>query len=462
MVLLLLSALNPKDTMTLKDVFDSIDANVDRATRMLTKLASQPSVAATGEGIEECSRLVQELLGEMGAQPKMYDVGEGSPVVTGEIKSKKNPSKTILFYNHYDVQPPEPLELWETPPFQPTIREGRMYGRGVADDKAELTGRLNLTKAFLDARGDLPCNFKFLFEGEEEIGSVHLHEYLKKFPEIFRADSVIWEFGGVDPKDRPNVVLGVKGILYVELTAKHAKRDAHSSLGAIVDNPAWKLVWALNTIKREDRILIPGWYEDVRKLTKEELRLVRAQPYEAEAVKRDLGITRFIGGMGVEEAKRELVNKPTCTICGLYSGYTGKGSKTVLPSEAFAKIDFRLVPDQDPDDLHRKLTRHLAKRGYRDVKVTYSEGERAKRTSHKAPIAVAAQQAAREVFETTPVVTVSSAATGPMYLFEAPSVAIGGGNPFSHAHAPNENVRLDLFVKGMKWVAATVDRFAAS
>jgi acetylornithine deacetylase/succinyl-diaminopimelate desuccinylase-like protein len=446
----------------MKDVFGAIDANVEKATRMLVSLVSQPSVAATGEGIGECSRLVYGLLEELGARPRIHDVGEGSPVVSGEIKSKKNPRRTVLFYNHYDVQPPEPLELWETPPFQPDIREGRMYGRGVADDKAELTGRLNLTKAFLEARGDVPCNFKFLFEGEEEIGSVHLHEYLREFPEIFKADSVIWEFGGVDPKDRPNVVLGVKGILYVELTAKHTKQDAHSSLGAIVDNPAWRLVGALNTIKQGDKIMVAGWCDDVQPLTREELRLIKAQPYEAEAVKRELGITRFIGGMGVEEAKKALVNKPTCTICGLHSGYAGKGSKTVLPSEAFAKIDFRLVTNQNPVDLHRKLTRHLAGHGYRDVKVTYSEGERAKRTSHKEPIAVAAQRAAEEVFGTKPVVTVSSAGTGPMYLFEAPCVAIGGGNPFSHAHAPNENVRLDLFVKGMKWVAETVDRFAIS
>jgi acetylornithine deacetylase/succinyl-diaminopimelate desuccinylase-like protein len=337
-----------------------------------------------------------------------------------------------------------------------------VYGRGVSDDKGELTGRINLTKAFLEARGDLPCNFKFLFEGEEEIGSVHLHEYLKKHPEIFEADSVIWEFGGVDPKDRPNVVLGVKGILYVELTAKNAKRDAHSSQAAIVENPAWRLVGALNSIKQGDKIMVPGWYGGVKPLTKEEIAVVKAQPYDAQAIKRDLGITRFIGGMGVEQAKRELVNKPTCTICGLSSGYTGKGSKTVLPSEAMAKIDFRLVPDQDPKDLHRKLTHHLAKHGYSDVKVTYSEGEKAKRTSHRAPISVAAFEGAVEAFGVKPFFTVSSAGTGPMYLFDAPCVAIGGGNPFSHAHAPNENLRLDLFVKGMKWVAATVERFAAS
>lgn len=448
--------------MAMSEVFNYIETHAEDAVGLLTKLASQPSVAATGEGIEECSRLVEGMLADLGANPRVYDVGEGSPVVTGEIKSKSNPRRTILFYNHYDVQPPDPLDLWETPPFQPTVRDGRMYGRGVADDKAELVGRLSLTRAFLNARGDVPCNFKFLFEGEEEVGSVHLHEYLRRYPEIFEADSVIWEFGGVDHKERPNVILGVKGILYVELGVRHMKRDAHSSIAAIVDNPAWRLVGALNTIKKGDRIMVPGWYDDVRKLNGEEREVVRRQPYDAGAVKRDLGIRSFIGGMGVEEAKVALVNKPTCTICGIYSGYTGKGSKTVLPAEARAKIDFRLVPDQNPDKLQRMLAGHLAKHGYRDVEVTYSEGERAKRTPPKAPIAVAAREAGAAVYGKSPVVTVSSAGTGPMYLFEAPSVAIGGGSPLSHAHAPNENVRLDLFLKGMKWVADTVERFAAS
>ena len=446
----------------MREVFEAIDASRDRATEMLTDLVSQPSVSATGQGIRECAGLVLKLLEELGAEPKTYDVGEGSPVVAGEIRSRKNPRKTVLFYNHYDVQPPEPLELWESPPFRPTIRGGKLYGRGAADDKGELTGRINLTKAFLEAEGDVPCNFKFLFEGEEEVGSIHLPRYLKKYPELFRADSVIWEFGGVNPRERPNVVLGVKGILYVQLTATNATRDAHSSLGAIVENPAWRLVGALGTIKKGDRILVPGWYEDVRGLTSEERNVVSEQPYEAGADKKDLGIEGFIGGMGVREAKLALVRKPTCTICGLYSGYTGTGSKTVLPREAFAKIDFRLVPDQDPDDLRRKLTRHLARRGFSDVKITYAEGERAKRTSHRAPIATAAKEAAEEVYLMKPAVTVSSAGTGPMYLFEAPCVAIGGGYAFSHGHSPNENLRLDLFVKGMKWVAATVQRCAAS
>jgi acetylornithine deacetylase/succinyl-diaminopimelate desuccinylase-like protein len=441
-------------------VFNLIDSNRENAVEALKKLAGQPSVAATGEGVRNCANLVKEMLEQIGGDPRVYDIGEGSPVIAGEIKSKKNPRKTVLFYNHYDVQPAEPLELWESPPFTPTIKNGKMYGRGVADDKAELTGRLKLTEAFLKATGDVPCNFKFLFEGEEEIGSVHLAEYARKYPGIFKADAVIWEFGGVDPEERPIITLGVKGILYVQLTATNANTDAHSSLGAIVENPAWRLVGALNTLKRNEHILIPGWYDDVRPFTKKELKLIEAAPYEAAALKKELGIKRFIKDMDVLEAKKALAGKPTCTICGLNSGYTGVGSKTVLPREAFAKVDFRLVPDQDPDILVRKLKTHLDRGGYQDIKITYAEGERAKRTLPDEPIAVSAQDAAREVYERKPVVEVSSAGTGPMSIFEAPCISIGGGYSLSKAHAPNENARLDLFVKGMKWVAGTVERFA--
>ena len=444
----------------MKQVFDFIDANRENEIEALKKLAIQPSVAATGEGIKDCAYLVKEMLEQVGANVKIYDIGEGSPLVAGEIKSKRNSGKTVLFYNHYDVQPPQPLELWETPPFVPTIKDGKMYGRGVADDKAELAGRLKLTEAFLKVTEDVPCNFKFLFEGEEEIGSVHLAEYSRRYPEIFTADAVIWEFGGVDPKERPIINLGVKGILYVQLTATNATTDAHSSLGAIVENPAWRLVGALNTLKKDERILIQGWYDDVRPFTKKELNLLEAAPYEATAVKKELGIKRFIRDIGVREAKMALAGKPTCTICGLNSGYTGAGSKTVLPREAFAKIDFRLVPDQNPEVLVRKLRAHLARHGYRDIKVTYFQGEKAKRTSPDERIAINARDAAWEVYKKKPIVQVSSAGTGPMFVFKAPCVAIGSGYSSSKTHAPNENVRLDLFVKGMKWVSGTVNRFA--
>jgi acetylornithine deacetylase/succinyl-diaminopimelate desuccinylase-like protein len=448
---------------SLGGVFDYIDKNQDKFIQNLLTLVRQPSVAAKHEGIEECAALVRDMVSkQLDTDSRVLRIDGASPLVTAEIKSRSNPGKTVIFYNHYDVQPPEPLDLWDSPPFEPVMKDGKVYGRGVADDKAELTGRLALTESFLRTTNDVPCNFRFVFEGEEEIGSVNLHKYKKQNPDLFRADGAIWEFGSVDAKERPVVTLGVKGILYVELTARNAIRDAHSSVAAIVDNPAWRLVHALNTIKKGEKILVPGWYDDVRKFTASELKLLEEQPSEESELKRELGLKGFIGGIKGLELKKALAGKPTCTICGMISGYTGPGSKTVLPKDASVKIDFRLVPEQDPSKLAKMLRRHLNSGGFRDIKITHSEGEPAARTSHEDPIARASVTAAQNVYGKRAVMLVSSAGTGPMFLFDAPCVAIGGGYPGSRAHSPNENARLDLFAKGMKWVAETVDRFAKS
>ncbi len=442
---------------------DYLDGHRDSAVNELIRLASQPSVSATGEGIEECAELAKELLEARGIEARLLKRPNANPLVYGEIKSKSNPEKTVIFYNHYDVQPPDPLELWESPPFKPTLREGKLYARGVSDDKAELISRIYATEAFLKTVGDVPCNLRFIFEGEEEIGSTHLHEYIQEYPELFQADAVLWEFGGVNAKDVPEIILGVKGILYVELTTRGANRDAHSSLGAIVQNPAWRLVWALNSLKdNSGKILIPGWYDDVRAFKADEIALLEQEFFEEEAYKRDLGINGFINGMTGLELKKARAGNPTCTICGLNSGYTGKGSKTVLPSYAMAKIDFRLVPDQDPEDLIKKLRAHLDQSGFSDVEVTYSEGERASRTDPNSGIVKAASEAAQSVYGTRPLIVVSSPATGPMYLFSPPKIAIGCAYPFVRQHSPNEHVRLDLFAKGIKWVAATISTFAIS
>lgn len=448
--------------MKAEAVNEYIDNHRDSAIQELIKFASQPSVSAKGEGIEECAQLAKAMLEKRGVSARILRRTNANPLVYGEIKSKKNPNKTIIFYNHYDVQPPEPLELWESPPFIPTIRDGKLFGRGVSDDKGELVSRILATEAFLEREEDVPCNLRFVFEGEEEIGSTHLHEYIQAYPELSQADAVLWEFGGVNAKDTPEIILGVKGILYVELTVRGANRDAHSSIGAIVQNPAWRLVWALNTLKDSSgKILIPGWHDDVLPFGSEELRLLDKEFFDEEAYKKDLGISTFMNKMTGLELKKAKEGAPTCTICGLYSGYTGKGSKTVLPSTAMAKIDFRLVPEQDPEDLVAKLRKHLNETGFSDIAVTYSEGEPAARTDPKQEIVRAAAEAANRVYGVEPVIVVSSAATGPMHLFTPPKIAIGCAYPFVRQHSPNEHLRIDLFARGTKWVAETVSTFAA-
>lgn len=404
------------------------------------------------------------MMEEIGVKAELLEVPNAFPVVYGEIRSRKNAKRTVLFYDHYDVQPAEPLELWETPPFEPSIREGKMFGRGVADNKGNLVSRLKLVESWLKTRGDVPCNFKFLVEGEEEIGSLHLEQYFERYGEKFACDGVVWEFGGVDEEERPAITLGVKGILYVELEAKGPVRDVHSATAAVVDNPAWRLVRALDTLKDEkDRILIPGWYKGVKSFTREELEYLKAEPLHEKAMKEELGIKAFIGGMRGLEAKKALAGKPTCTICGLISGWTGPGSKTVLPSKALAKIDFRLVLGQRPKVLLERLKRYLRAKGYGDIVVHEYGMEEAARTSPSDPFVQAAVRAAEQEYSKPPVVSISSAGTGPMYLFtknlKAPCICIGVGYPYTRGHSPNENMRIQDFVKGTKWLARTIVNF---
>ena len=442
-----------------------VKENMGRFTKDVVKLASQPSVSARHEGVEECSVLVEAMLKEIGATTKVLRLEGVAPLIYGELKSTRS-SKTVLFYNHYDVQPEEPLELWKSPPFKPEVRDGRLYGRGVSDDKGELVSRLKLVESYVQTQGEPPCNVKFCFEGEEEVGSVHLDQYVSKYSDLFKANAVIWEFGESDVEGTPIVSLGVKGMIYLEFVVQSLSQDAHSSYAAVLPSAPWRLVRMLNLIKDEnERVLVPGWYDNVESLGDEELGVLEGQPFDAEAFKRTYGAKEFVGGMNEAQAKKALVQRPTGNIAGIWSGYTGPGSKTVLPKEIHCKMDFRLVPDQDPDDLLKKMRAYLDGKGYSDVKIELESMEPAARTPYKHPFAQAAVYAARQVYGKEPIVRLSSPGTGPLYIFtrryNMPSVDIGISTEDAAIHAPNENIVLERFEKGICWVAETIERFAA-
>ncbi len=443
-------------------VREYIHDNQDRFLKDIARLVAQPSVSATNEGVEECALLVEKMIQEIGGTTKMLKL-EGAPtLVYGELPA--NSSKTILFYNHYDVQPVEPLELWKSPPFTPEIRDGRMYGRGVSDDKGQLVARLKLVESYVKAHGEPPCNIKFCFEGEEDVGSSHLEKYIETYPDLFKSDALVWEYGKIDEKGRPVVGLGVKGMIYMELVVRSLNQDAHSMYAAALPNPVWRLVHLLDQIKDDkERILIPGWYDRVRPLASDELRVLDSEPSEAEHILSTYNAAGFAGGMSLAEAKRSLASVPTANIAGIWAGYKGPGSKTVLPAEVHCKMDFRLVPDQDPVDLLSKFKQFLKDRGYSDVEVTESTMEPAARTSYKSSWASAAISAAEETFKMKPVVEISSAGTGPLYVFTrrygADAIDMGF-SPFDDAiHAPNENIRLDYLEKGMLWIGQTIENY---
>ena len=451
-----------------------LHAAVRRASRStesmvsdLQKMIRQPSVSAKGEGLEECALLVSGLLADAGLDSEIIRLekkGGGParrprsgrpdppPVVYAERRSESNPDATLLFYNHYDVQPAEPLGLWRHPAFGGVRRGNRVYGRGATDDKGEIAARILAVKSYIRETGDVPCNVKFVIEGEEEVGSNSLPRYLSAYRKKFACDGVIWEFGYVDHEGRPIVGLGMKGLMFVEMTARGPARDAHSSLAVLIRNPAWRLVEALGTMRKPDgRITIPGWYDDAKRLTPGDVNMLRAEPFDEDRFKREHGIDSFVGGSAGLGAKKALAGLPTCNIAGIESGYTGSGAKTVLPAAAKAKLDFRLVPGMVPSRQFEMLRKHLESRGFGDIGVKMLHGEAAARTDPGDPFVSVVREAASASFGVEPVLCVSNPATGPMHAFYrslgAPCVSVGGTYIYSGMHSPNEFARIDLLKK---------------
>ncbi len=391
----------------------------------------------------------------------------GSPVVYAKRRGKSD--KTLLFYNHYDVQPPEPLELWESPPFEATRRNGMMFARGVSDDKGHFVSRLFALDAILAAEGDLPCNVKFVVEGEEEISSIHLPAFVEQHAKKLAADACIWEFGYVDQQDHPMQVLGMRGICYVQLEVDLLTQDVHSGLGgSIFPNAAWRLVWALASLKGPDeRIRIPHHYDHVVPPSEYDRKLAEALPYEGDDYRERYGVKEFLRGTdGHPDLLLQEVLEPTCTICGFSSGYQGSGAKTVLPAKAFAKVDFRLVPNQTPEEVLKNLRAHLDKEGFEDVKVVFVGGEAPGRNDPHDPFIKLVAEAAKPVYGVPQQLSPMSGGSGPNHAFlhflKLPVAAAGMGYPGSQVHAPNENIRDDLYLKASKHIARVVEEFAKS
>jgi acetylornithine deacetylase/succinyl-diaminopimelate desuccinylase-like protein len=456
---------NPYSQLSAIDAI--VDAEMPGLISDLQTLIRQPSVSAKKQGLVECANLVAETMRRAGISSEVLYLDDKSiaPIVYGEVKSKSNPDRTLLFYNHYDVQPEEPLELWKDEPFSGKVEGNYIFGRGSADDKGEMITRIKAVEYFLKKTGDIPCNIKFMVEGEEEVGSIHVEQYLNKYRERLSCDGVIWEFGYVDAKDRPVISLGMKGLLYVELIAKGSARDAHSSLAVLIENPAWRLVSALATMRDQNgKILIKDWYKEVRSFTKEELGVISKEPFDDKEFKQEYGIGRFVRNAKGKDVKKALVGMPTCNIAGFNSGYIGEGAKTVLPAQAMVKIDFRLVPDMVPEKQLERLKRHLKAKGFGDIEVRFIHGEAAARTPIRDPFVRQVQQAARETFGSA-ITSVSSAGTGPMYSFvkalKAPCISIGSTYMFARIHSPNEFARIDLLSKTTKCIGRIMERFAA-
>ena len=454
-----------------KNEMKLIDENFDAFVSELQEAVRKPSIAAQNIGMEDAAQYFKNLMDGYGIDARLIPT-KGYPVVYGEVKGKSE--RSVLFYNHYDVQPPDPLDEWESEPFGAEIREGKIFGRGVSDNKGNACARIQAVGTMLKLRKELPLTVKFLIEGEEEIGSPSLSDFVKNNACLLKSDYGVWESGYMNPNGRPGIYLGVKGMLYVELLAKGASKDMHSGSATTIPNPAWRLVWALSSIKNpEEQILIPGFYDDVLPPTAKEMELLKdalddkelsdEQARElSEQKAKALGLRSYLLGLhGLELHKRSLFS-PTANICGFKSGYIGEGQKTVLPSRALAKMDYRLVPNQDPNDILEKLKKHLHDQGYGDIEVRLVSLDYPVKTPAELPIVDAARESAHVVYGKPPVVSPTQGGSGPMYPFkkhlDLSFVSFGVGYWDSSNHAPNENIRLEDYRSGLKMVVEFIDR----
>ncbi|HBY99052.1 MAG TPA: peptidase M20, partial [Chloroflexi bacterium] len=395
-----------------------LEASLDDSIRETAQLCAQPSVSATGEGTLECAELVGQLLERHGFHVQPFATA-GNPIIVGRADGQSD--RTLLFYNHYDVQPPEPLDLWTSPPFEPTVRDGALYARGAKDDKGEFVARLAAIDAVRASHdGHLPCGITFVVEGEEEIGSPHIAQFVQEHLSLLTCQGALWEEGGIDPDCRPDVVVGARGALAVELSVETMQRDAHSGRAHILPNAAWRLVRALAGLKdANERVRIAGFYDQARPMSELDRELVDALPVHEELYRDVYGVKAFLLGRSGKELNRA-VFEPTCNIQGITTGYQGAGTKTVIPARATAKLDFRLVPEQDPEDILAKLRAHLAAQGFDDVTVTRLGAMWPAKASPDDPLVQLTARTGEEVYGLPAVINPLAGGSSPIYAFATP------------------------------------------
>ncbi len=437
--------------------------NFEEYVEELCAFVKKPSVSATGEGIRSCASFLAQRMAEYGIHTETRELPGGNPIILGKVSGLRK-DRTLLVYDHYDVQPADPLDAWEFDPFSGRVEQDRVLGRGAADSKGNLMAYLSAIR-LLSETGGLPMSVTLLFEGEEEIGSPHLADFIDSHSSELASDAVVCCDGEMDPSGRPMISLGMKGLIYVELRCRKLKRDVHSSKASLLPSASWRIVKALNELTDADgRISIPGWREGIVEPSTHDLNLLREIPFDEDRIKAEFGVSDFLHGKSGFQALRDFLYEPTCNIAGLIAGYQGEGSKTVLPAEARAKLDLRLVYDQDADRCLSLLREHLKSRGFGDVEVSVFGKINPSHTPSDAPIARAAAEAATAVYREKPVIYPKHHASGPDCLFTKNlglhSVWTGCAPGNGRAHAPNEFIGLEDFRLGILYACELISRFA--
>lgn len=438
--------------MNLVKIQQNIKESKDQSIETLKEFVRHPSVSRDKEAVEKCAYYLKSLLDKYNIDSKIYPT-KGSPLVYGQVNSPNKNAKTVLFYGHYDVQPPEPLEDWHTPPFEPSIRKGRLYGRGAADNKGQLLAHILAVKSILEIEKTLPINVKFIFEGEEEIGSGSLGPFVKENKDLLDCDLVITSDGPMHDSGAPILAFGVRGVMNFQLELKTAQTDNHSgNKGGVIPNPAWELIELLTTMKdKNDLVTIEGFYDDVLKPSKKELTLIQALPFDPEDLAKVYGVEKI--ELDKESFYKRLMLLPTLSINGLISGYTGSGTKNIIPNKALAKMEVRMVKNQNPDDLFEKITKHIKKVNPNVTIISQEEDMYPSRTSLELDISQKIIRAVKKAHKTDPLVFPSMGGSLPDYIWTKilgkPSIMVPYANADEANHAPNENMDLTCFINGI-------------
>ncbi len=435
---------------------------LDKYLSIFDQLLRLKSVAAySNNETGETAEYLKSLFEERGYTVDLWEEG-GNPVVHARIGDG---GKTFIIYNHYDVQPAEPLELWKYPPFQLTIDNGHLYGRGVADNKGNIIARLMATDLFIQEYGD-SYSIEWIIEGEEEVGSPTLEAVLRKHKNEIEGDAGLWETGYVRPDDRLGFSLGFKGMLYLELRIKRLNTDVHSGFAPILPNPALEMAELITKLKRSNgEILFKDIYNGIDPEYLEIAREIAEDfPYQSMGdMLGQLGLKSFVGGLTPKEAFLKIITEPSLNVAGLYSGHTGEGSKTIVPSMAGVKIDIRPIPGQDPSVILEKFKEYLNENGYEDIEIEVHSMYPSGYTKPDEPIIKYAVEAAKDVYGAPAVVSPISGGSGPIYTFTdllgIPLAGAGVGYYASRAHAPNENIRLNDFIKSVKHVYGMLELY---
>ena len=435
---------------------------------LLEELVAIPSVSAQAASLPEAATTIANAFRQLGAKVT-YDDTYFAPFVLAEFTSDQPDAKTLVIYNHYDVQPAEPLDLWTTAPWTLSARDGKLYGRGVDDDKGNLTARLAAVAEYLKENDQtLPVNIIFIVEGTEETASQYLPEYLAKHANTIKADLVIWESGGKNADDIVEIHGGNKGIVTFELTANTADSDLHSSLSAVVDSAPIRLSQAIATLfDQQGNIAVPHFYDEVIAPNAREKALIGQLPLTREdlVAQHGLKVPLYTDRNG-QDLKETLYFQPTLNVQGIISGYNDKGVKTVLPATATAKLEARLVPNMSPDITLQRIADHLTAQGFADITVTKTLGLAGYRSDMSDPEIQRVISVAKAYYQVAPVVMPTSPGTGPMATIytalQAPIASLGVGYANNLDHAPNEHIRLVDYDQHIDAVKALIKSYQAS